>query len=290
MTGAHHTTDPRGQDRVSAATPPEDPHGGHSHAHSHSGGTAPGRAAQRSAAVWLVFATMVGALVATGRAGNYVRGFWLPILGVVALAVLVLSAAVLWRGRGQWRPVGSRLSVMWLLVVPVALVSLCAPSPLGAAMLSSTTTGGDNRVARTARAAKASSGISFPELSDSGVNEMTLEELSDRFNFDDPAKLEGKQLSVIGFISHKKVTGVEPGRDSDAGPAGGAGQIMLNRFKIYCCAADAIAYTAVLDTEETFDDDTWVTVTGTIVPGQSTPTLSPASIEPIHQPKAPYLS
>lgn len=42
--------------------------------------------------------------------------------------------------------------------------------------------------------------------------------------------------------------------------------VALTRFATFCCAADAVPYSVTVDSEGTdFPDDTWLTVTGTLM-------------------------
>ena len=89
--------------------------------------------------------------------------------------------------------------------------------------------------------------------------------------------VEGLVVELVGFVTH-------PG-DASAGDFG------LTRFYISCCAADAVPFTVVVRpaTDETFADDTWLKVEGTLLLAGDGFILDAAEIEPVEEPSAPYL-
>ncbi|APT84378.1 TIGR03943 family putative permease subunit [Corynebacterium aquilae] len=237
---------------------------------------------------WIVLGMCGLALVASGRIAYFIKGFWHPVFAVVcALIVLCAAAALLWRHQ---QVVTARSRVWVALLVPVALIVVAAPQPLAGSMLSSTTTGDQSRT-RQASAAGGAGGtakISFKDLADGQTHELTLEQLSDRFNFGEMSKLAGKSVTFEGFVSP------ETGRGDVAQP----GELFVSRFKIYCCAADAIAYTVAVSgvgDSQGFAPDSWVKVTGTVdgvateADGRNLLVISADSVSPMSAPKVPYL-
>ncbi len=243
------------------------------------------------AAIWMLFGLLVLALVASGRILTYIKGFWIPFMAVAAAAVIALAASVLWQEwRGQaWRAGTSSSAhthagepsvrrVAWMLLLPVLLVTLAAPDPLGAALL---TTASSANTSATQRVKVSTAGtINTVTLERDTVNKVTLEELSDRFTFGDVSTLDGVEVEFIGFVSHGDPR------------LGGAG-VWVNRYKIYCCAADAISYSVKLEdgplTE--LSDDQWVRVRGRtqVKPGDNKLLIIPSEVTPIDPPSNPYL-
>lgn len=237
------------------------------------------------AAIWMLFGLLALALVASGRILTYIKGFWIPFMVLAAVAVIALAGSVLWQ---EWRAGAPSFAhthagepsvrrVVWILLLPVLLVIFCAPDPLGAALL--TTASSANTPAQRVQVSTAGT-INTVTLARDAVNKLTLEELSDRFTFGDPATLDGVEVEFIGFVSHGDPR------------LGGAG-VWVNRYKIYCCAADAISYSVKLEdgplTELT--DDQWVRVRGRtqVTPGENKLLIIPSEVTPINPPPNPYL-
>lgn len=153
-----------------------------------------------------------------------------------------------------------------LILVPVLLVSMAAPGPLGVDAL-------ERQPALTVPVAEDSG---FPPLADGQANDMTLKQLLERYEWDDPEDLAGKQLRIVGFV----------GQESDGQ------RWSLNRFGIFCCAADARAYSAHISgaprPERTF---AWVEVVGVIDFDASgeLPVLFVESVTEVPVPEEPYL-
>lgn len=240
-----------------------------------------------SAVLWATFAATVLALDANGRIVNYVQAYWRPVMRLVAVAIMALALSVIVRAWVERRAqAAASLTghshmpwVRWLLLIPIVLTVGAAPSPLSSAMLANTTTAGPLETPGVS--GRGSLHIDYPPLADGQVAELTLEELSDRFHFGSAQDLAGKTVRIIGFVSH----------DSRAEEIGGPGAVFLNRFKIYCCAADAIAYSVILSEAGDFSDDQWLDVQATIDPDLSSEhlVLRVESATPIGQPDLPYL-
>lgn len=224
-----------------------------------------------------------------GRLNLYLQPRFQPLVLVSALALVVLS---LWTLVDLDRPEVLRAhppvrASTWLLLVPLLLVVLCAPSPLGAAHMSSAAVAGgltDSpgtgrqslrvRVATTTGSGPDGAAV-LPPLPTGTVNQLPLDELADRYTLADKADLEGRTVSVLGVAL--------------PGPNGGW---HLGRFKIFCCAADAVAYQVVLeDLPQEPQTDRWYQVTGVVDTRSGTvlPTIRVTHLEPVPQPQAPYL-
>ena len=72
-------------------------------------------------------------------------------------------------------------------------------------------------------------------------------------------------------------------------------QLMVSRFTITCCVADALAIGVVVDSPKAsqFAADSWVRVTGSFskgeLDGKAMPILMADTITPIQPPREPYL-
>ena len=272
---------------------------GHSHDHGedHGQGSGPGFAAQIIAVLWLLTGALVLALLATGRISTYIRTFWHPLTLTAALLVTVLSLSVLWLGAKQERSTNgvgkAQISpIALLLFVPFLLVVAAAPSPLGAAMLDNTASGAERDAALSGAAGRVNktsgSAANFSPLSDTDVNELTMDDLHNRYSYGKLEDLEGKKVKVVGFISHG---GPASFSDDNSSSTKKDDTVKINRYKIFCCAADAVAYSATIAGGADIPDDTWIELVGTIDTAASAShlVLTPESITKTNEPRIPYL-
>ncbi|PFG50405.1 putative repeat protein (TIGR03943 family) [Amycolatopsis sulphurea] len=170
-------------------------------------------------------------------------------------------------GHGHHHPARSA----WLLVVPVLAVFLVAPPALGADSVTRTE-------ARVPQSAATTAESAFPPLPAEAVVPMAMNEVVSRAGWDSGGTLNGRTIAISGFVVHN------------------GGQTLLARLVISCCAADASPVTVHLKGGEAdrFPSDTWLRVTGQIVPGTAneansyTPDFVPATVERITAPKDPY--
>ncbi len=98
---------------------------------------------------------------------------------------------------------------------------------------------------------------------------------------DPVAAFKGQSVDVVGFVY----------RDGRAGE----NQFWVSRFAVSCCVADAAALGLLVQTDQakSLQTDTWVRITGKIsaaqFAGEMLPAITPDKIEPVEQPKHPYL-
>lgn len=159
----------------------------------------------------------------------------------------------------------------WLLLVPVLAVFLVAPPALGADSVIRT----EARVPASAAAANAAA---FPPLPTGAVVPLSVNEFVSRAGWDASGTLDGRTISLTGFVVH---TG---------------GTTLLARLVISCCAADAFPVTVHLrgGAADHLASDAWIQVTGQVVPGTATknnsytPEFTLASISAVPAPKDPY--
>lgn len=225
-------------------------------------------------------------LVITGQLFRYVQPFFEPVMVFTALALIGLGV---WTLIQRARP--SQIShdhhplraTSWFILVPVVLAVISAPQPLGASLLSSTAVGGasiredqdrSQRIQHLARVERNPDGtIAFPPLDRSTTNEITIEELANRYFFGDKDNLADLRVRLVGFAS--------PTRD---------GQWVLGRFKIYCCAADAIPYQARVNGLDQPHADQWYEIEGVVdITAEDLPLVRVHTATPIDPPRQPYL-
>jgi uncharacterized repeat protein (TIGR03943 family) len=91
----------------------------------------------------------------------------------------------------------------------------------------------------------------------------------------------GKEMKVTGFVYR------DPGMHEN--------QLIVGRFAITCCTADALPYGVIIESSDAnrFADDTWVTVTGTIdktkYKDQDVLKINATQIEKTKAPNNPYV-
>jgi uncharacterized repeat protein (TIGR03943 family) len=211
----------------------------------------------------------------SGDALNYVRPGLAPYLLVSGVVVLLLGllpplgllgdqAA----GHGGHR---HRTRVGWLLLVPVLVVMLVQPTALGSYAVSSRSTvpGGDGSFEPLAAPVR-------------GAVPMSMAEFVTRAVRDPGQSLAGVRVRLVGFVA----------------PGGGAGNYLLTRFVIFCCAADAEALQAEVRGDPTpRARDQWLEVEGTWLPRPTAadddpspppPALHVDRVRPVAPARPPY--
>lgn len=212
-------------------------------------------------------------VVATGRTTLYLRPSFQPLLAATAVVLIVLGVWTLVDlGRAATGSHSPLRAASWLAVVPVALALLAAPAPLGSWVLGSpaVSDGGGAPLVRGPQQAP-----TWPSLDPSATTEIGLDELVDRYQIGLKAQLEGRSVKVLGMASPR--------------PGGGWS---LGRFKIYCCAADALAYQVDLEgLGQELVADQWYQVTGTVRTSSDSqePVLEVTTLQAVPQPESPYL-
>ncbi len=159
----------------------------------------------------------------------------------------------------------------WLLMVPVLAVFLVAPPALGADSVTRTE-------ARAPQSASASNSAAFPPLPAGDVVPLEVNEFVSRAGWDKSGTLNGRTVKLSGFVVHDE------------------GATMLARMVIGCCAADAFPITVRLVGEGVsgFANDTWLEVTGVVVPGTAMrensymPDFTLTTVRQVAAPKDPY--
>ena len=197
----------------------------------------------------------------SGRATTYIgpKTTWVVTLGAISLPLVAL--AYLWGARGARRAASTReLGANVLLVSPI-LLALMVPAPsLGALAVKNK---------QTKHAA--------PPLATAVEGEIRLYEVAWAAESPEFAEangiVAGTAVDIVGFVS-------EPPSN---------GKLVLSRFFVSCCAADATAYSVTVTGAPAIGVDKWVQVTGTLAgePGKSL-TVTADSVTEVAQPDQPY--
>lgn len=219
------------------------------------------RATQNALLLLLGLAT--GLIALKGTYLHYVRPLLLPWLIVASVVLIVLAIVALVRDlRGVGGAAGERCDgdrhsdggghrhrpwVVWMLLVPVAVLAFVVPPPLGAR-------GATPQVA----AANAPHRRPFPPLPAERAPVVSLPDVMMRAATDSAGTLDNRLITVVGFTIND------------------GGAVDLGRVVIICCAADAqLARVRLTGPGLTpYPDNTWLQVEGKVVPGSSTPQTS----------------
>ncbi len=222
-----------------------------------------------------------GALLKISFTGTYLRYVkpshqWMLIAAgvIMVLLALISIARDLFNARAEATHDGHHHSSpsTWLLLLPVLAVFLIGPPALGSDSV--------QRAATTNRASAPDDGSAlFPPLPAGDAIALPLSEFATRAAWDSGNSLNGRNISLTGFVVH----------DSEA--------TYVARLAIGCCAADA--FPVKVKFEDTPDiaalpNDTWVEVVATVKPGTATktndyvPSATASQVREIPQPEDPY--
>jgi uncharacterized repeat protein (TIGR03943 family) len=212
-----------------------------------------------SFAVWLAL---------SGVVLNFVRPSMRPFVlaaGAISVLLAVLPpGGLLGRGGAAHDHDHGEPGVGWLLLVPLLVVLLVPPAPLGA-----------NAVHSRLATARSSTGV-YPRVRPPvrGAVPMSMAEFETRALRDRTASLRGVRVRLTGFVSRT-------GTSYD-----------LSRFVIFCCAADAEAVEiAVTGDRVPHKLNEWVELEGIWVPAAVDATavvVRALSVRTIKRPRAPY--
>jgi uncharacterized repeat protein (TIGR03943 family) len=162
---------------------------------------------------------------------------------------------------------------LWIMLIPLLIGVLVPAKPLDASAVS-------------AKGLSTSSGLisadSTGRLLETESEQRNILDWVKLFYFEkDLNPFIGQQASVIGFVYHDEALA--------------AGQFVVSRFIISCCAADGYAVGMVVEPPQgvTFEQDTWVQVKGTVevldYNGTPSPLIRAETVEVVAQPEQPYL-
>lgn len=225
-------------------------------------------------ALLLLVGLAAALIVVKGTYLHYVRPLLLPWLSAAAAVLIVLGAVTIVRDLRRLGAVDDhddghqhRSWLVWLLLVPIAVLAFVVPPPMSAR-------GATPQVA----AASSPHKRAFPPLPDQPAPTVSLPDVMMRAAADSAGTLDNRLITVVGFTM----------KDGDA--------VDLGRVVIICCAADAqLARLHLAGPGLTgYPDDTWLRVEGKIVGGSSTaqtqfvPTMTVSSVTRIDRPANTY--
>ncbi len=211
----------------------------------------------------------------------YVQGAFRPFLVAAAVVLLALGVAGAVRARpGRAGPAadghaadghGHGPRVVWLLLAPVAVLLLVAPPALG-----SFTAGRQPQQVVAEEPVAVGLG---PDDPGQDHTTLPLSAYAIRALAEDTSAFEGRQVRLTGFVTPRE-----------------GGGWYVSRIQIQCCAADAVAFTVVVDGPQgDLAADQWVDVVGTWAPpvphptrGWDEPVIDPVSVTPVDPPADTY--
>lgn len=230
---------------------------------------------------WVKGAVLVGLalyfalVIVTGSLPNYVnyRFAWLSYLAVVVFGAL--AAATLYgtlKAHGPARDY-THETITWpmilLVALPLVIGTLIPSQPLGASAV-------DGSIVTRVASIDTAATITKDPLQRNVLDWLRL------FNTTtNPAEFNGQEAEVIGFVYRE--------------PSFPADQVMVARFTVACCVADAnaIGLPIIWPGAADIADGEWVQVRGTF---EATafrdtvlPVLKAATVQIVEQPKHPYL-
>lgn len=159
--------------------------------------------------------------------------------------------------------------VLAVVAVPLVLGTLVPSRPLGSAAI------GGNISINAVSVTNATTFTTDP------MQWNVLDWLRAFSNAEDPSSFNGKEAQIIGFVYKE--------------PTYPADQVMVARFTVSCCVADASAIGLPMQWDQAADlkQDTWIQVKGIFLEGEfrgnSVPILHATTVEIVDQPEHPYL-
>lgn len=181
--------------------------------------------------------------VMDGSAFDLVQGWYRPVL---LLTIAVLAALAAWafvplmrsQGRAVLRPDARGLLGGAVVALPIVLMVVFRPAPLGSASL--------------ARMSSDDALLAGLAISARDPAERNLFQWASAFVTETPATLAGQPISVVAFVHHP----------DDAAP----GRFMAARFVVACCVADARGIALPVEWPEAgaLASDAWVEIEGEV--------------------------
>ena len=214
--------------------------------------------------LWLLF---------SGEVNRYIgsRTYWVVIFGAVTLTVAAVAHLIASDRFSDTKPRVKDAMGLVAILLPILIIVFVPKPGLGALAAANKGAGG---------IVSATVGLQPPERKLSG--ELTLEEIEYASQSSEYASAvgitEGTSVRLIGFVTHPK-------KAED-------GTFVLARFAIFCCAADAVPYSARVvppDASPDFEDDQWLKVRGTLAKDGNGFFVQATEIETIDEPNSPYL-
>lgn len=223
-----------------------------------------------TAVVLGAWAALFWTLLVTGRTYLYLspRTAWLVPMGAVIFSVAALGRLATARTLAD-EPLDRRSAwILGAIVLPVVLVLALPPATLGTYSVGKRATFGGSAIGATAR--DVTGPLDFVDVGAAQSFPDAMRQLEDR---------AGESITLEGFVSKE---------------ASEPNQILLTRYIVTCCVADAtVAQVRIVGLEPSrYTDDEWLSVTGLVYPFQRDVFVQadPGSVTQIPVPDQPYLT
>ncbi|MBA2312637.1 MAG: TIGR03943 family protein [Actinobacteria bacterium] len=218
-------------------------------------------------ALWSAFFAW---LLVSGEVYRYIgpRTRWVVVFGAVMLGIAAIGQARSLRGGSA----GVKLSATEMVALvaflaPMAVIVLIPKPSLGSEAASRKSTGLAGVGGAFVPIPQQGGDISFREIQYASESQEYAAALG---------IFDGYEVKLTGFVTH-------PDDSQD-------GTFALTRFATFCCAADAVPYSVTVDPEgEDYPDDSWLTVSGSLMNEGGEFVLQPERITETTEPKNPYI-
>lgn len=220
------------------------------------------------ALVFVAWTAFFAWLLLSGEVYRYIgpRTQWVVVFGAVALGVVTVAHLIgLRNAERRGATVPEVLAVLALLVPLIAVIAVPEPS-LGSLAASKKLSGTFTAGVIQPQALGPGGEISFAEIdyaSESSTYASTV------------GIVEGLEVELTGFVTYPE--GVPEGH------------FALTRFSIFCCAADVVPYSVVVRSDDDFEADTWLSISGTLDETGDGFVLVPDEVTEIDEPDNPYI-
>lgn len=208
-------------------------------------------------------------LLISGQVYRYIgpKTRWVVVFGAVMLGFAAIAQARSLRSSsGSARLSSSELVALAAFVAPMAVIVLIPRPSLGSEAASRKSTG----------LVGASSFVPVPQ----GNGEVSFPQIKYASESQEYAAavgiVDGYEIKLTGFVTHPD--------------GGGEETFALTRFATFCCAADAVPYSVTVDPQgEDYPDDTWLTVSGSLVNERGEFVLQAERTTETEEPDNPYI-
>ncbi len=209
-------------------------------------------------------------LLASGEVYRYIgpRTRWVVVFGAVVLGIAAIAQArsLLASSEGAGLS-ATELVALAAFLAPMAIIFLIPRPSLGSEAASRKSTGLVGAASSFVPVPQEGGDISFPEIKYASESQDYAAAVG---------IFDGYEIKLTGFVTH---------------PSGGRdGTFALTRFATFCCAADAVPYSVTVDSEgQDFPDDTWLTVTGSLMNEGGEYVLQSERTSQTDEPNNPYI-
>jgi putative membrane protein len=218
--------------------------------------------------VLATWAALFWTLLATGRTFLYLssRTAWLVPMGAAIFSLAAIGRLATARTVGD-EPLDRRSAwTLGAIAMPVVLILALPPATLGSFSVGKRATFGGSAIGATAR--DVTGPLDFVDIGAAQSFPAAMRQLEDR---------AGEPITLEGFVTKE---------------ASAPDQILLTRYIVTCCVADAtIAQVRIVGLRpDDYTDDEWLRVTGNVYPVGREVLVAGTAAEEIPVPEQPYLT